>query len=62
MNVSISEIIVVVLIALLVIKPEDAPRVAYTIGRLLQSIRRSFHHFKNEVNTFVESANQIDEH
>lgn len=56
MNFSISEIIVVLLIALLVIKPEQLPDVAYTIGRFLQNIRNLFGKVKNEMTDLIESV------
>ena len=56
MNISFSEIIVVLLIALLVIKPEQLPEVAYTLGKLTQSIRRLFNKMKNEVTGFIDAA------
>ncbi|VVC76801.1 Sec-independent protein translocase protein TatB [Aquicella siphonis] len=61
MNFSISEIIVILLIALLVIKPEQLPEVAHTLGRFAQSIRRMFSRVKNEVNGFIDSVDQLDE-
>lgn len=56
MNFSLGEIIVVLLIALLVIRPEELPQVAYKMGQFAQSIRRFFTSIKNEVNSFVETA------
>lgn len=56
MNFNISEIIVILLIALLVIKPEQLPDVAYTLGRFMQSIRRLFAKMKDEMNGFVDSV------
>lgn len=54
MNFSISELIVVLLIALLVIKPDQLPEVAFTLGRLAQSLRNMFAKVKNEVNGFMD--------
>ena len=56
MNFSISEIIVILLIALLVIKPEQLPDVAFTLGRFAQSIRRMFSKVKDEMNGLIESV------
>lgn len=56
MNFSISEIIVILLIALLVIKPEQLPEVAHTLGRFAQTIRRMFAKIKNEMNGFIDSV------
>lgn len=63
MNFSISELIVIVLIALLVIKPEQLPEVAHTIGRFTQSIRRMFAKVKDEMNGFIDAVEKpkVDE-
>lgn len=61
MNFSISEIIVILLVALLVIKPEQLPDVAFTLGKFAQSIRRMFSRVKNEVSGFIESVEKSDE-
>ena len=61
MNVSISEIIVILLIALLVIKPEQLPDVAHTLGRFIQSIRHMFAKMKDEMKSFVDSVETSDE-
>lgn len=54
MNFSISELIVVLLIALLVIKPEQLPEVAFSLGRFVQYIRRSFTKIKSEMNELID--------
>lgn len=56
MNFSISEIIVILLIALLVIKPEQLPDVATTLGRFIKTISQMFAKVKNEMNGFIESV------
>jgi Sec-independent protein translocase protein TatA len=61
MNVSVSELIVVLLIALLVIKPEQLPDVAYAVGRFVSSLRGMFARMKEEMNTLIEPGNQPDE-
>jgi len=61
MNFSISEIIVILLIALLVIKPEQLPDVAFTLGRFVQSIRQLFTKVKDEMNGLIESAEKSNE-
>ena len=61
MSFSISEIIVILLIALLVIKPEQLPDVAFTLGRFAQSIQRLFAKVKNEMNSFVEPVEKTNE-
>jgi Sec-independent protein translocase protein TatA len=60
-NVSISEIIVVVLIALLVIRPEQLPEVAMTVGRFIKSMRRLFGKVKDEMNGLMDSVEKSDE-
>lgn len=62
MNFSISEMIVILLVALLVIKPEQLPDVAITLGRFAKSLRRLFGKVKDEMNGFIESVEKSDEH
>lgn len=54
MSFSISEMLVVLLIALLVIKPEQLPDVAHAFGRVVQVVRDLFKKVKTEVNGFIE--------
>lgn len=61
MNFSISEILVILLIALLVVKPEQLPDVAFTLGRFTQSIRRMFAKVKDEMDGIIESVEKPDE-
>lgn len=56
MNFSVSELVVVLLIALLVIKPEQLPDVALTLGRCVKSMQRLFAKVKDEMNGFVDSV------
>jgi Sec-independent protein translocase protein TatA len=56
MNFSISELMVILLVALLVIKPEQLPEVAFTLGQFTKSIRRMFTKVKDEMNGFIESV------
>ncbi|MBV9575767.1 MAG: twin-arginine translocase TatA/TatE family subunit [Gammaproteobacteria bacterium] len=56
MNFSISEILLILLVALLVIKPEQLPDVAFSLGRFTQSMRRLFAKVKDEMNGFIESV------
>lgn len=56
MNVSLSELLVILLIALLVIRPEQLPDVAFTLGRTLQSFRKLFAKVKEEMNGFIDVA------
>lgn len=57
-----SEIIVVLLIALLVIKPEQLPDVAHALGRFAKTIRQLFANVKDEMNNLIETADKSDEH
>lgn len=58
MNFSISEIVVILLIALLVIKPEQMPDVAFTLGKFARSLKKMFGKVKDEVNGLMESVDQ----
>ncbi len=58
MNISISEILVVLLIALLVIKPEQLPEVAVTLGRFAKAIQNMFSKVKGEMNSFIDSVDK----
>jgi Sec-independent protein translocase protein TatA len=61
MNISLSEIILVLLIALIVVKPEQLPDAAFTLGRFFKAMRRLFHKMKAEVDHFVDGPKQSDE-
>lgn len=61
MNVSISEIMLVLLIALLVVRPEQMPEVALTLGRLVKSIRRVFSKLKDEMGDLIEPVEKNNE-
>lgn len=61
MNFSISEMLVILLIALLVIKPEQLPDVAFTLGRFAQSLRRMFSKVKDEMNSLIDSVEKPNE-
>lgn len=56
MNFSISEIVVILLIAMLVIKPEQMPEVAFTLGQFTKSIRKMFAKVKDEMNGIIDSV------
>lgn len=61
MNFSLSEIVVILLIALLVIKPEQLPDVAFSLGRFAQNVRRLFSKVKQEVETFIDPVEKPQE-
>ena len=56
MNISISEIIVVLLIALLVLKPDDMPVVARKLGQVVSRVRGMANKVKHEVADFCDST------
>lgn len=58
MNVSVSELLVILLVALIVIKPEQLPDVAFTLGRFTQSIRRMIKKMKEEMNGLIDTADK----
>jgi len=60
-NFSLSEIVVVLLIALLVIKPEQLPDVAMTLGRFAKTLRKLFSKVKDEMNGFIDVVEKSDE-
>jgi sec-independent protein translocase protein TatB len=60
-NISLSEIIVVLVIALLVIRPEQMPDVARTLGRLLQTARRLMSKVKEEMHGLIEPTEKTNE-
>jgi Sec-independent protein translocase protein TatA len=60
--VSLSEIIVILLIALLVIKPEQLPDVAFTLGRFAQSLKRIVSKVKAEMQGIIDPVDKSNEH
>jgi len=60
-NISISEILMVALIALLVIKPEQLPQLAHTVGKWAKSFRRAFAKMKADMNELIEPVAKQDE-
>lgn len=53
---SVSEILVVVLVALLVMKPEQIPEVAFTLGRVTKTVRHLLSKIKD---LFDEQKHQV---
>lgn len=49
MHISLSEILVILLVALLVIKPEHLPDAAFTLGRLIKWFRKTATKIKREI-------------
>lgn len=58
---SLSEILVILLIALLVIKPEQLPDVAYSLGTFFCSIRKFFTNIKQEFHQMMTSLEERNE-
>ncbi|OGT62330.1 MAG: hypothetical protein A3E85_03710 [Gammaproteobacteria bacterium RIFCSPHIGHO2_12_FULL_45_12] len=61
MSFSLSEIAVILLIALLVVKPEQMPEMALHLGRFAKMVRRVFAKVKHEMNGMIESVEKLDE-
>ncbi len=60
MNFSLSEILVILLIALLVVKPEQLPDVALSLGKFVKTVRGMFAKVKDEMNGFIDAVEQPD--
>ena len=54
MNVSVSELLLVLLIALIVIKPEQLPGVAQSVGKFVKSVRHMIAKIKQEMNEIID--------
>ncbi len=61
MNISISEMLVVLLIALVVIKPEQLPSVVLHVGRFIKSLRGLFARVKEDMQSYIELAEKNHE-
>jgi sec-independent protein translocase protein TatB len=57
-NISLSEIIVILLVALLVIKPEQLPDVALKLGKWTKSMRKTYHKVRQEIDGTVNQLSQ----
>ncbi len=56
MNISISEIIVVILVALIVIKPEQLPGAAFKLGQWTKRFKTTVAKLRNEIDGTVNNA------
>ncbi len=52
MNISLSEILLVLIVALVVIKPEQLPDVAFKLGRWAKQIRSGLFKIRRELDAF----------
>jgi Sec-independent protein translocase protein TatA len=58
-SISLSEMMVILVVALLVIKPEQLPEVAMAIGRFIKGVRQFFTKLQNDMGGFMESFEKI---
>ncbi|MDD4081307.1 MAG: Sec-independent protein translocase protein TatB [Eubacteriales bacterium] len=47
-NIGFSELIMILLVAFVIVGPQDLPKVARSLGRAVRSIRKMFDEFKDE--------------
>jgi Sec-independent protein translocase protein TatA len=57
-SINISEVLVVVVVALLFIKPEDLPDTAYTLGKWLKWLRQTTDNVRREIEKPLETIPQ----
>jgi Sec-independent protein translocase protein TatA len=50
-SISVSEMLLVGAVALVVVKPEQLPPLAYRLGQLTKTLRGLFNNIKHEINT-----------
>lgn len=58
MSFSISEIMVVLVVALVVIKPEQLPDVAYKLGKWAKQVRSTMHKLRREIDGTSSQLNE----
>ncbi|HEU5281614.1 MAG TPA: hypothetical protein VFU82_06525 [Gammaproteobacteria bacterium] len=51
MSISVSEMLLVGAVALVVVKPEQLPPLAYRLGQLTKTVRALLNNIKQEINT-----------
>lgn len=61
MNISISELLVILVVALLVIKPEQMPEMLQHAGRLVRNLRQLFNRVQNGLNELLNTVEMSDE-
>lgn len=62
MNISLSEIILVLLIALLVVKPEQMPEAAKAMGRFIRWLQGMGARVKSEVHELINFPEHPNDH
>lgn len=58
---SVSELLLILLVALLVIKPEQLPEVAEYTGRLVRLVRQIIARLKSEIQGLLDTVDNSDE-
>lgn len=58
MNFSLSEILLILVIALIVIKPEQLPSTAKSLGRLFKTFQSLFAKLKAEMNALIDTVDK----
>jgi Sec-independent protein translocase protein TatA len=56
--ISISEVVVVLVVAVLFIKPENLPDAAYTVGKWIKWLRQTTHHVRQELEKPLENLTE----
>lgn len=59
---NLSEILVILCVALIVIKPQQLPQVAYGIGEFFKLIQKLYSHLRNEMKTLIHKIDEGNEH
>jgi len=62
MHASVSEILVILLVALLVIKPEHLPDAAFTLGRWIKQLKQMVTHIQQEIGEGLVERRSEQEH
>ena len=59
---NISECMVILLVALLVIKPEQFPEIIYHVSRFIHSFRKCMIHIKEELKDIIDTLPKSKKH
>jgi Sec-independent protein translocase protein TatA len=57
--ISISEVVVVLIVAVLFIKPENLPDAAYTVGKWVKWLRQTTQHVRHEIEKPLATITEI---